>query len=146
MEYPKQWLVTIDKSDNSSKALDYAATMYASLADKPNVVLIHVIQDITHTQSIDPKHAKNLEKDRARHLLKESFEKFKDTAGSADNVSKMLLIGNPRKLIVEIARSNGTDHIIMGGHDFKWDISKIMKGDVSNYVLHHMDCVITIIK
>lgn len=146
MDLPKQWLVAIDKSDNASMALEYAAKLYAGLSSKPNVLLIHVINDPINAHGIDPKHAKSLEKDRGRHLLKQSKEIFKDIADSDENVNTMLLIGNPRKLIVEVAQNNGTDHIILGGHDFKWDISKIMKGDVSNYVLHHMDCTITIIK
>jgi len=127
-------------------ALEYAAKLYAVLSFKPNVILIHVINDPINTQGIDPKHAKSLEKDRGRHLLKKSKETFKEIANSDEKVNTMLLIGNPRTLIVEIAQNNNTDHIILGGHDFKWDISKIMKGDICNYVLHHMDCTITIIK
>jgi len=146
MKFPKQWLLATDGSKYANMAVEYAAQLYANLMVKPNIVLLHVIPDPTGAQNRDPINAKKKEKDRGRLVLNEAKEKFKEEAGTTENISTLMVIGDPRKTIVEIAKSNKTDHLIMGGSDYRWKISDLLSGGVSNYVLHHLNCLITFIK
>ena len=120
--------------------------MFKFLEPKPNVLIIHVIPDPYDTQSRNPLTALTKEKERGKQILREAKERFIAAAGEAETVSTMVAIGEPRQVIVEIAKGNQTDHIIMGGSDYRWKITDLLSGGVSNYILHHMQCVITVIK
>ena len=146
MKLPNQWLLPTDGSKYAVMATEYASKLYAQLDPKPNVVILHVISDPTGSQSRDPLNAKSEEKEKGRQLLTEAKQMFIDNSGIADTVTTMMAIGEPRKTIIEIAKSNQTDHLIMGGSDYRWRISDLLSGGVSNYVLHHLNCLITFIK
>ncbi len=146
MELPSRWLIATDGSKYANLSVEYAAQMYSFIKPKPNVMIIHVIPDPMDTQSRNPLTALTKEKERGKQILREAKERFIATAGEAETVSTMVAIGEPRQVIVEIAKGNQTDHIIMGGSDYRWRITDLLSGGVSNYILHHMQCVITVIK
>ena len=71
---------------------------------------------------------------------------FLDLAGSDETVSTMVGIGEPRQIIVETVKANKIDHLIMGGADYQWRITDLLSGGVTNYIIEHVSCVITLIK
>lgn len=146
MQFPSRWLIATDGSKYANLSVEYAAEMYRFVKPKPNVLIIHVIPDPTDSQSRNPLTALTKEKERGKQILREAKERFVAAAGEAETVSTMVAIGEPRQVIVEIAKGNHTDHIIMGGSDYRWRITDLLSGGVSNYILHHMQCVITVIK
>ena len=146
MELPKRWLIATDGSKYAEMSVDYAAGLYGAIRPKPEVTLLHVIPDPTDSQSRNPMTALSKEKEHGKQLLKAAKDKFVQAAGKADTVHTMVAIGEPRQVIVEIAKGNKTDHIIMGGSDYRWRITDLLSGGVSNYILHHLQCVITVIK
>lgn len=146
MELPTRWLIATDGSKYANLSVEYAAELYKFIDPKPNVLIIHVIPDPTDSQSRNPLTALTKEKERGKQILREAKERFEEAAGESETVSTMVAIGEPRQVIVEIAKGNQTDHIIMGGSDYRWKITDLLSGGVSNYILHHMQCVITVIK
>lgn len=146
MELPRRWLIATDGSKYANLSVDYAAELYKFIKPRPNVLIIHVIPDPTDSQSRNPLTALTKEKERGKQILREAKERFHAAAGESDSVQTMVAIGEPRQVIVEIAKGNQTDHIIMGGSDYRWRITDLLSGGVSNYILHHMQCVITVIK
>ena len=148
MELPKRWLIATDGSKYAEMSVDYAAGLYGAITQKqkPEVTLLHVIPDPTDSQSRNPLTALSKEKEQGKKILQQAKNKFVEAAGTADTVHTMVAIGEPRQVIVEIAKGNKTDHIIMGGSDYRWRITDLLSGGVTNYILHHLQCVITVIK
>ncbi len=140
MSLPERWMIATDGSTYASQAVDYAAKLYRQLDPKPEVLLLTVIPD-PRQKKPDP-----VANERSKTVLREAKERFLREAGSADTVSTLVAIGEPREVIVDAARKNGIGHVIMGGADYQWRITDLLSGGVTNYILHHLNCVITMIK
>ncbi len=144
-EIPANWLIATDGSKYATMSVQFAAKLYKFLEPKPNVMLLNVISDPRGIKKEVAK-AADTEKDRAKRVLRDAREYFLQEAGSAETVSTMVAIGEPRQVIVEVAKANEVDHLIMGGSDYQWKITDLLSGGVTNYILHHLNCVITVIK
>jgi nucleotide-binding universal stress UspA family protein len=144
MELPKRWMLATDGSKYANLSVEYAAKLYNFMVPKPDVLIINVIPEPGKSSGQSKDIAVIKEKERGKQILREAVQRFIDTSGSAETVRTMVAIGEPREVIVKIAEGNKTDHIIMGGADFRW--TDVISGGVSNYVLHHTKCVVTLIK
>lgn len=144
MELPKRWMLATDGSKYANLSVDYAAKLYKFMDPKPDVLIINVIPEPGKTPGDSKDLAVIKEKERGKQILREAVQRFIDTSGKADTVRTMVAMGEAREIIVKIAEGNKTDHIIMGGADFRW--TDVISGGVSNYVLHHSKCVVTVIK
>lgn len=140
MSLPQRWLIATDGSKYATLSVQYAAKLYKYLDPKPEVTIMTVIPD--------PRNRKDgaAQGDRSKHVLREAKEQFLLEAGEADTVATFVAIGEPREAIVETAKRGNIDHLIMGGGDYQWKITDLLSGGVTNYILHHLHCVITIIK
>lgn len=144
MELPGNWLIATDGSKYATMSVSYAAKLYKFLDPKPNVMILNVVPDPRAARDVSGLSSK--QQDGSTQVLRDAREQFLKEAGSAETVSTMVAIGEPRQVIVEIVKSNNVDHLIMGGADYQWRITDLLSGGVSNYILHHLNCVITIIK
>ncbi|MCH8495402.1 MAG: universal stress protein [Balneolales bacterium] len=145
MKLPQNWLIATDGSKYATMSVQYAAQLYKFLDPKPNVMLLNVISDPRNvSKSVDNAHEST--KSEGKRVLSEARAFFLKEAGSADTVSTMVAIGEPRQVIVEIVKANEIDHLIMGGSDYQWKITDLLSGGVTNYIMHHLNCVITVIK
>jgi nucleotide-binding universal stress UspA family protein len=145
MEIPANWLIATDGSEYATMSVQFAAKLYKFLEPKPNVMLLTVIADPRAVRN-DTTKLTDEQREKSKQVLREAREHFLAEAGSAETVSTMVAIGEPRQVIVEIAKSNNIDHLIMGGSDYQWKITDLLSGGVTNYILHHLNCVITVIK
>jgi nucleotide-binding universal stress UspA family protein len=145
LELPENWLIATDGSTYASMSVQYAAKLYRFYEPKPNVLLLNVIRD-PRTTSMDESSASAKDREKAKVVLAEARELFAESAGTAETVSTMVAIGEPRHVIVEVSRIRKIDHVIMGGSDYQWKITDLLSGGVTNYIMHHLNCVITIIK
>ncbi len=139
---PQRWLLATDGSKYATMSVQYAARIYKLMDPKPNVLIMTVIPDPRDRREKDNEQSK----DKSKQVLREAKEFFVMEAGEADSVSTFVAIGEPRDVIVETARKANIDHLIMGGGDYQWRITDLLSGGVTNYILHHLNCVITIIK
>lgn len=148
MEVPKKWLIATHGAKFANMSVSYAANLYTMMHPRPEVMILNVISkpDGGETRSRAEEEQFKEDQKQGKRILREAKDVFIQKDGKAETVSTMVAIGEPRQKIVEIAKSNNTDHIIMGGADFKWKITDLISGGVTNYVLHHMHCVITVIK
>lgn len=145
MEIPANWLIATDGSRYADMSVEYAAKLYRFLDPKPTVMLLHVVSDPRNVRK-DIQKMTDVQRDESKRVLRGARELFLQEAGSADTVQTMVAIGEPRQIIVEIAKANQIDHLIMGGSDYQWKITDLLSGGVTNYILHHLNCVITVIK
>jgi len=140
MSLPQRWLIATDGSKFATMSVQYAAKLYKHLDPKPQVTIMMVIPDPRkHGGGEAPN-------DRGKLVLREAMDQFRLEAGDTETVSTYVGIGEPREVIVETVRRGGIDHLIMGGGDYQWRITDLLSGGVTNYILHHLHCVITIIK
>lgn len=139
---PQRWLLATDGSKYATQSVQYAARLYKFLDPKPSVLIMTVIPDPRNRREKDNEQSK----DKSKHVLREAKAFFEAEAGEAVTVSTFVAIGEPREVIVETAKKADIDHLIMGGGDYQWKITDLLSGGVTNYIMHHLNCVITIIK
>ena len=66
-------------------------------------------------------------------------------AEAADDVQYEVAIGDPAEEIVSFARHQGYDHIVMGSRGRSL-VRELLLGSISESVLHHAPCAVTIIR
>ncbi|MRG86274.1 universal stress protein [Salinibacillus xinjiangensis] len=136
------FIVPIDGSDNSLKALAYATRLATPLQNdllivnvQPNLSNAYVKRFVTDRQIKEFREA----------MTTEAFEKvddvIKDFPGTAE---KQMLIGLPEKEICHVAEKVDAENIIMGTRGLSLMKGKIL-GSVSYSVLHEAPCPVTIV-
>ena len=163
----KKILVPFDNSKHSEKSLLYAVNLanviFLGNRDKQTVkiLLLHVIQELPITKSLFDKplnkkdgsvttlsqQAIELYKQMEGSMRKAMQEKI-DKIGSIDGVKFELvtIYGNPANEIVNYAKENKVDLLIMGSNGLQ-GLAKIKGlGSVSRKVSERISCPITIIR
>ena len=146
MEKFKRILVLVDGSDNSKRALEYAA--YMAQVSKASVDLLHVINLGAEIASLTPvtsgyvpdQVAKDLEEAGAI-ILKESAIGF----AVGTRVKAHLEIGVPTDVALEFCEENKTDLIVMGSRGLGF-FKGLVLGSVSSYLVEHATCPVLVIK
>ncbi len=140
----KKILVATDGSDHAGKALDYAsdiASMY-----KATVYLIHVVPPVPRLAEVGMDVLQKIEESNqafAKEIMEKGEKEIKKKGvGSYQTV---ILQGNPAQEIIEFARKNSVDMIVMGSHG-AGKVETLMLGSVSNKVCHLADCTCVTVK
>jgi nucleotide-binding universal stress UspA family protein len=145
-------LVPIDGSEHSDKALNYAL----DLAEKysAEIVLLSVAQPFVATEPMyvtqpmmPPEstivYVKGIETAHEK-MLAEALEKAKEIRPSI-KISKLLVDGRPADRIVEIAKEEKFDLIVMGSRGLG-GIKEFFLGSVSDRVADQAPCPVLIVK
>ena len=146
MEKIKRILVLVDGSDNSKRALEYAA--YMAQVSKASVDLLHVVNLGAEIASLTPvtsgyvpdQVAKDLEEAGAM-ILKEASIGF----AVGTRVKAHLEIGVPTDVALEFCEENKTDLIVMGSRGLGF-FKGLVLGSVSSYLVEHATCPVLVIK
>jgi nucleotide-binding universal stress UspA family protein len=107
----KRILVPVDGSQQSLRALDYAASVYSSsiFHDKVMIIILNVIEWADEDdESMDDELAATMEEQGRRMLRSIIIPK------SARNYERMVKLGDPATKIVEMAEKLKVDMIVMG--------------------------------
>ena len=146
MEKIKRILVLVDGSDNSKRALEYAA--YMAQVSKASVDLLHVVNLGAEIDSLTPvtsgyvpdQVAKDLEEAGAM-ILKEASIGF----AVGTRVKAHLEIGVPTDVALEFCEENKIDLIVMGSRGLGF-FKGLVLGSVSSYLVEHATCPVLVIK
>ena len=146
----KKFLLATDGSANSRKALEFAVEM-ASHYDAQLYVL-HVVSTMEIPMDIlkyisaedieDPPASVYLEKIGLK-ILQQSEQECKITG--CENVHTVVLRGDPADMIIEFAKENGIDIIIMGSRGFRGIKGRLL-GSVSRKVSNSAECTCIIVR
>jgi len=128
--------IPVDFSEISSVIAEWGKALAKKLGAK--IILINVVEDISAFEDIsaDAKTFQELEKtlfEGAREYMQSFLNKhFSDFP----NVKPVIVKGNVVEKIIEVAKENGADLIVMGTHGKK-GIDKIIFGSVAEGVVKY---------
>ena len=137
----KKILVPTDGSDHAIKAIGHASDIAAKY--KAAVYIIHVTPplgswaegDVEKIQDNQQKFANQVIEEAEREVKKKGVESYQST----------ILQGHPAGEIIEFARKNSVDMIVMGSHG-AGKVEMLMLGSVSNKVCHLAECTCVTVK
>lgn len=137
-------LVPIDKSENANRALEY--TLKLAKATTSKVIILSVIEEITSSaESYVP--TQDLEK-----LLQKSTRKYIDDLLSNANKNYGIKAegivrqgGHPAKIILDVAKSEGADLIVMGSRGMG-SFKEMLLGSISHAVIAHSNVPVLIVR
>jgi nucleotide-binding universal stress UspA family protein len=145
----KNILVPTDGSTHAKKAIDYASDL-ASKYDA-TVHLLHVISKSEIPEGPDRyMDVERVEEPREQVLKKIGDGIIKSGVTEAkgkgmNNVKSSIVIGDPAEKIVEFAKDNGVDMIIMGSRGLG-AMKGILLGSVSSKVCQAAECTCVTVK
>lgn len=85
----------------------------------------------------------NLEEQRAKTAL-DWAEQICQQAGVQFMVSRLEL-GDPKHIICEVAKQEAADLIVVGSHH-QGRVERMLMGSVSDYVVHHAECPVLVVR
>ncbi len=154
----KKILVALDRSEIGQQVFDEALGL-AKLT-QANLMLLHILSPEEEGSPYVPM-LSNMDyypglNSQSFELYQKQWDTFKDqgiqmlqsfcaqanTAGVTTEFTQN--IGNPGRMICDLARTYGADLIVMGRRG-RSGLMELFLGSVSNYVLHHAPCSVHIV-
>ena len=124
----KKILFPVDFSDRSRGAINFVEEFVGRF--QAELTLLHVVTPFTYNDTMDKESDRQIQLDS---FLPSDFDYF--------NVKRMLLHGDPALQIVDYARSEGSDLIMLSTHGYG-PYRRFLLGSVTAKVLHDADCPI----
>lgn len=142
----KKVLVAIDGSDHGWKAVDIVRTLGECKALE--IAVLHVVEDhsLYRNYGFDTTHEGYLNeaaKKRAQDVVAQAKERFSDYAPG--NVDFLVKTGEPAKVIVNTAESEGFDTIVIGSRGMG-TMTRLLVGSVSQKVVAHAPCSVFVVR
>lgn len=78
-------------------------------------------------------------------VAERTFEKATTGISTNASITKVVELGHPARAIVSFAKANSADLIVMGSRGLS-AFQEVLLGSVSDYVLHHAHCPVTIVR
>ena len=144
MSEVRRILVPVDGSESSGRAARFAAEI-ASATNAP-LTLLHVFDapalEVLGMTNLDKAALAKVEE----NISKKSFEKAVQAIFGIEvaDVNEVTRIGHPATAILAYAKEAEIGHIVMGCRG-RSRAAEIVLGSVSERVLHHANCPVTII-
>jgi nucleotide-binding universal stress UspA family protein len=137
----KKILIPTDGSDHARKAIGHASDIATKY--KATVYLIHVIPPLHSMAEVDVKKIQDNQQKIAKQIIEEAEREVKKKG--VESYQSTILQGQPAREIIEFARKNSIDMIVMGSHG-AGKVETFMLGSVSNKVCHLAECTCVTVK
>lgn len=137
-------LVPIDGSDHARKAIEFATDIASKY--KAEVHIVHVFSPLDRAHELDDNLLKEVEKNYqefAERIIEEAEREVKKKA--VESYQSAILRGDPAQKILQFAKGNGIDLIILGSRG-AGTADMLMFGSVSHKVCHLSDCTCLTVK
>lgn len=138
----KKVLAPIDGSDTSKKALEMALAI--AKAANATVTVLEVVEEFGplpgYYEAAPPG------RERVQWISDQRFEKIHPILeGAAVKWDRMVREGYPADQIVEVAKQGGYDLIVIGSRGLSV-FGRFLLGSVSDRVVHHAECSVTVVR
>ena len=139
----KKILVPVDGSSQSVLAARWATQRAGETGG--SVTLLHVYdmpaEDVMGLAHLPREEVAALKQSHGES----SFAPVREFLDDAANADYQVAIGHPAEEIVSLAKHQGYDHIVMGSRGRSL-VRELLLGSISEAVLHHAPCAVTIIR
>lgn len=139
-------LIALDASPHSEQALEFVTRMRWPAGSR--VIVLSVMQPIASpvTGPFEPGAATDELMEEQRKALEElvsrAERRLRETGFSTE---ARVRAGDPRETLIEEARNERADLIVMGSHG-RTGLTKLMLGSVSSHVTTHAPCSVLVVK
>jgi len=137
----KKILIATDGSDHARKAIGFASDIATKY--KATVYLIHVVPPLHSVAEVDVKKIQDNQQKFANQIIEEAEREVKKKG--VEGYQSTILQGEPAREIIEFARKNSVDMIVMGSHG-AGKVEMLILGSVSNKVCHLANCTCVTVK
>lgn len=137
----KKYLFATDGSDPSVSALDY---LIEDADESDEVTLVHVIPNPSEGflgNDYDPNIAESKLREAADEVTNKAEEQLSQAGFKSDAI---ILMGHAGEEICGLAEDMDVDTIVMGRKG-TGALSEVLLGSVSQYVVHHAPCAVTLV-
>lgn len=136
MKNIKRIIIPVDDTEESKEAVKKGAFLAKLLGVKAKIISVNDTHQFISSVVLEEK----LKKEAEQFL--ERFKKLGEEFGVI--LETQLITGNPAEEIVNFV--NADDLIIIGSHDDKKGIDRVMAGSVSNEVIRNAPCSVLVVK
>ncbi len=140
----KNILIPIDGSIYSAKAVEKGLELAQSIGS--NVTLLNAIPMVlgpTGRIHYDVHQMHEEHQKASEEMLLESKKKFEGINVKVETVS---MYGSAADVIIDYAKSNGIDLVIMGSHGLGAVLNRMLTGSTTTKVLHHIEIPVLVVK
>ncbi|MEI6530700.1 MAG: universal stress protein [bacterium] len=144
-------LVPVDGSDEAARAVAVAVQEAQHQRPPAEVTLVNVIPPIPMAKAIPGgldylhRYLPDLEEDRRNEARRIVTEASRPLQEQGIPVHTVVLEGHPAEAILNYAREQSQDLIVMGSRGLT-GTSEFLLGSVSNAVVHHAGCAVLIVR
>ena len=136
-------LVPVDGSDASARAAAWAATYAAGRGAQLVLLHVHAARG-SETLALGALDAAQIE-EAERRIAGPSFDKARAAIGHATAARTLVSIGDPAEEIVALARRERASLIVMGSRGLS-PVRELLLGSVSEKVIRHAHCAVTVVR
>jgi nucleotide-binding universal stress UspA family protein len=140
-------LIGVDDSKHSDAAIEYVRRM--RWPEGTRVTVVSAVREVIPVYSEVYAPAMPYSDQTTDDL----FQYHQEIASGAEKqlrspglvIDARVLQGDPRAVIVDLARAEGADLIVVGSHG-RTGLARILLGSVASYVVSHAPCTVTVVK
>ncbi|TGK34871.1 universal stress protein [Leptospira gomenensis] len=143
-KFIKKILVPVDGSESSKKALEMAIAI--AKAANASLTILEVIEEFGPLPGYYEKAPEG--KDRVKWIAEQRFEKIHSPLDESPDTIKwdrLVLEGYPADTIVETAAKGKYDMIVIGSRGLS-AVGRFLVGSVSDRIVHHSPCSVTVVR
>lgn len=137
-------VLAVDGSPASTRAARHVASLYRKLAEKPEVIVLHVDLPLLRSVAValGPKGVEQYHAENGAYALRGAKPVL---ARAGIDFTKRLLVGDPAQTVVKFIKSSKSDHLVMGSHG-RGAFKNLVLGSVATKILSQSDVPVTIIR
>jgi len=140
-------VIGVDDSKNSQRAIQYVKQM--KWPDGTNVIVVSAVRELVPVYSEVYAAASLYSEQLMEDLLKAHQEiaaaAAKELAGAGFVTESQVHLGDPRAVVVDVARSEHADLVVVGSHGHT-GIAKVLLGSVASHIVSHAPCSVLVVK
>ena len=140
-------LIGVDDSAHSRAALEFVRRMKWPADSRIEVLSVArpVVATYTEAYVPAPSYVEETNGEVVRRHQEIAAAAERDLQGIGLGTSARVLHGDPRTELVETARAEGADLLVVGSHG-RTGVAKLLMGSVASHVVTHAPCSVMVVK